>query len=145
MARSRTHDPAQTPPSPEGPGTASTGSCPGRLVIHQSTTGGRLPLTSIRFELVTGADGQDDKLFPYRLAAEAIVRREDVVRMLRWAAYDECFVDEILALLRRWYVRSACTPRAVVCDNSFFAVRASRYDALRERAADPTCETEGEQ
>jgi len=145
MARSRKRYPAPTPPSPEESGTARAGSYPGRLVIRQSTTRGRLPLTSIRFELVIGADGQDDKLFPYRLAAEALVRREDVVRMLRWAAYDECFVDEILALLRRWYVRSISTPRAVVCDNSFSAVWNSRYDAFRERAADPACETEGEQ
>jgi hypothetical protein len=145
MGRSRKRDPAPRPPSPEEPGPASADSYPGRLVIRQSTTWERLPLTSIRFELVFGANGQGDKLFPYRLAAEALVRREDVVRMLRWAAYDECFVDEILALLRRWYVRSISIPRAVVCDNSFSAVWDSRYDALREPTADCACEKEGEQ
>lgn len=87
-----------------------------------------VPITSIRFEPVPWSGAGDDRLRPYRMAAEVLIRKEDVARMLGWAATDERFVDQILALLRRWYIRSAGEPRAVVCDN----FPAAAWDLYRE-------------
>ncbi len=113
---------AQRPQAPHRPWSASDSA--GRLRF--------VPVTAIRFDAVPwGDEASDEQLRPYRMAAEVLIRKEDVARMLGWAATDERFVDQILALLRRWYIRSACEPRALVCDNSRAAIWDLHYENLR--------------